>query len=159
MCNFSLLVHDASSSTLNWSCLRACSTRTSAQTLFWSALDAATVSWSVLTVSMSCCKVKLSPPSCPDGSCRVFLISPSSLITTVDGTWFYRALQWVPNVLADWRGRRLTLGTSCGSVYLVGICSFLWMLERDSVWNRGDRTCWLHYDDQVSTGRIETISN
>jgi len=108
--NSSLLVRDASSSTLNWSCLSACSARTSTKILSWSALDVVIVSWRVWTVSMSCCRVKLSPSSCPDGPCRVFLISP--------GSWFYRVPRWAPNVLAGWPGRRLTLGTSCDFVCL-----------------------------------------
>jgi len=84
LCNFSLALHNslllvrnASSLTLNWSCLRACSTQTSTKSLSWSALDDATVSWRVLIVSMSCCMV-MSPPSCPDEPCLVFLISPDS---------------------------------------------------------------------------------
>jgi len=116
--NSSLLASDASSSTLNWSCLWACSAQTSAKTLSWSALDAATTYWRVLTVSMSCCRVALSPNSYQDGPCRVFLISSSSLITTVDGTYFYRAPRWESNVLAGWPGHRLTLGTGCNFVYL-----------------------------------------
>ena len=39
----SLLVHDASKSTWNWSCLSACLAQTSAKTFSWSALDVATV--------------------------------------------------------------------------------------------------------------------
>ena len=74
----SLSVRDVFNSILNWSCLSACSAQTSAKTFSWSALDVATVCWRVWIVSMSCCMVTLSPSSCPDVPCLVFLILPDS---------------------------------------------------------------------------------
>ena len=53
----SLLARDTSSFALNWSCLSTCSAQTSAMSLSWSTLDAATISWRVLAVPMSCCRV------------------------------------------------------------------------------------------------------
>jgi len=67
--------------------------------LSWSALDAATASWRVVTV-LSCCMAWLSLLSDPNGPCLVFLITPKSLSTTAGGAWFYRAPRWAPNVLA-----------------------------------------------------------
>ena len=107
--NSSLLVCDAFSSTMNWSCLRACSTRTSAKRLSWSALDDATVSWRVLTVSISCCMV-MSPPSFPNGPCLVFLISPDS----------FSQLWMGPDFIRPYGGRQMFLSVDLCTALVVG---------------------------------------
>ena len=113
----SIAAWEAWVSTIRRFCRSSCSARTSTCSLSCSSLSTSWIrswirscshmwsslaSWRALMASMSCCKIGASLPSDSCGPCLVFLITLEGSITNADGIKFYRALQWAPNVLANW---------------------------------------------------------
>jgi len=113
----SIVIREASISSIKQSCRGSCSARASTRSLSYSALASSWIlswilscsrlcssfaSWRAFMVSMSWCKTGALLPSYPYWPCLVFLITSGGSITNVDEIKFYWAPCWAPNVLFGW---------------------------------------------------------